>query len=86
MLRRLKWILFGSIVLAIVIIAMQNLDPVNVHVLVYHFSAKLATLLMCAMAIGFVLGISFRTMWRVTTWTRAKTMKTSASIDRSDDA
>ena len=84
MLRKLRWLLFFLLVLVVVIIAMQNLDSVKVHVLVYQFDATLATLLVCAMASGFIFGLSFRAMWRVTSWSRAKISKPSPVAERSD--
>ena len=72
MLHRIKWITFALAILVAIIIAFQNLDPINVHLLFATVTLPQAVILGIALLLGFVLGLAFPALWRVRSWNKGR--------------
>ncbi|MBX3423603.1 MAG: LapA family protein [Pirellulaceae bacterium] len=71
MLRTIKWLIWGLLILLAVIVSFQNLTPIQVRFLLAQAELPQAVVLASALALGFVIGLLTSALWRVRAW-RAK--------------
>ncbi len=81
---KLKWLLFLTLAMLIVIVAFQNLEVIEVRILLWDGKLTKALLLAGTTFIGFLMGLSARTLWHMRAW--SKRGKTSKADNASDDA
>ena len=71
---KLKWFGLALLLVFSLIVIFQNLADTEVRLLMMTFQLPQAALLLITLGIGFVLGLSTTTLWRVAAW-RAKAKK-----------
>lgn len=76
---RLKWIAFLIVVLVLVIIVFQNLAQTEVYILFFTVAMPHAALLTMTLLIGFALGLSAKTLWKVRAWRARSSAKKEAA-------
>jgi uncharacterized integral membrane protein len=76
-----KWLLFLLIALLLVIIAFQNLAQIEVRLLFWKGTLPQAAVLAVTALIGFLMGLSANTLWKVRAWR----IKHRATKDKSAD-
>jgi uncharacterized integral membrane protein len=62
---KIKWFLFFTLLLLVVIVAFQNLEVVEVRILLWDGKLTKALLVAGTTLIGFLMGLSARTLWHV---------------------
>lgn len=68
MMKKLKWVVVGILILLPLIVVFQNLDPIDVHLLFATVSMPQAAMLSITLVFGFLLGFFINTLWRVQSW------------------
>ena len=63
-----KWLIFLLLAMLLVIIAFQNLEVVEVRILLWDGKLTKALLLAATAFIGFLMGLSARTLWHLLGW------------------
>ena len=82
-LSRIKWSALLIIVALLVIVVFQNLGQVEVHLLFWTLSLPQAPVLSIAIALGVLLGLFSRELWRVRTRLTRRTLAANAR-DKAD--
>lgn len=77
--RRLKWIGLALLLVLSLIVIFQNLANTEVRLLMMTFELPQAALLLITLGIGYVLGLSTTTLWRVAA-RRAQAKKGKSSL------
>jgi uncharacterized integral membrane protein len=62
---KIKWFLFCTLLLLVVIVAFQNLEVIEVRILLWDGKLTKALLVAVTTLIGFLMGLSARTLWHV---------------------
>jgi uncharacterized integral membrane protein len=62
---KIKWFLFFTLLLLVVIVAFQNLEVVEVRILLWDGQLTKALLVAATTLIGFLMGLSARPLWHV---------------------
>jgi uncharacterized integral membrane protein len=68
MLRKLKWICFGLLLLLISILCLQNLTTIQLHFLFTKVELPQAIVILLVLLIGFAMGILASTLWKYRAW------------------
>ena len=65
---KVRWVLWLTLVLLLVIVAFQNLEVVEVRILFWDGKLTKALLLAITAFIGFLMGLTARTLWHIRPW------------------
>ena len=77
---KVKWSLWFILALLLVIVAFQNLEVVEVRILFWDGKLTKALLLAATTFIGFVMGLSARTLWHMRPWRKRVKMPKSDDL------
>jgi len=79
---RLKWIVIIIVVVLATIVVFQNLGPTKVEVLFFTREMPHAVLLTLTLLLGFLLGLSASTLWKVRAWRARHTSAKHESVKK----
>lgn len=78
---KIKWLLFLLLSMLLVIIAFQNLEVVEVRILLWDGKLTKALLLAATAFIGFLMGLSARTLWQLLSWRKRTKLSKAETIN-----
>lgn len=79
---RLKWIAIVIVVVLATIVVFQNLAQTKVEVLFFTVEMPHAALLTLTLLLGFLLGLSASTLWKVRAWRARHTSTKHESVKK----
>ncbi len=85
MLRKLKWICFGLLLLLILILCLQNLTTIQLHFLFTKVELPQAIVILLVLLIGFAMGILASTLWKYRAW-RARAQQEKLQQQKQQEA
>ncbi len=78
---KIKWLLLLMLALLLVIVAFQNLEVVEVRILLWDGKLTKALLLAGTTLLGFLMGLSARTLWHMLAWRKRGKISNTATVE-----
>ena len=80
--KSIKWILFGLVLFALLVVVFRNLEQTKVELIFTSVDMPLAAILLITLLLGFVLGLAASALWKMRNWrVHSKALKNAKQTD-----